>query len=557
MKKTWYKEGVVYQIYPRSFKDSNGDGIGDIRGIIEKIDYLIELGVDIVWLSPVYKSPNDDNGYDISDYKDIMEDFGTLDDWKEMINKLHENGIKLVMDLVVNHTSDEHSWFIESRKSKDNPYRDYYIWRKGRGKKKPNNWTSFFTGSAWEYDKNTDEYYLHLFSKKQPDLNWDNPKVREEVKDIIKYWLDLGVDGFRCDVINIISKREGLPNGKLRLGLIGSEHYMNGPRIHEYLQEINRDVLSKYDCFTVGEAVFISTKDALTYVDELSMVFHFDHMFVDNIFKWIILPFKLRKFKKVLSKWQYEINGKWWNTLYLENHDQPRSVSRFGDDKKYRIESSKMLATMIFFQQGTPFIYQGQEIGMTNAYFTELSQYRDVESLNIYQLGRKKLRLSHKRMMRKLQYMSRDNARTPMQWDESENAGFTTGRPWIEVNPNYKEINVEKALKDENSIFQYYKKIISLRKKHEIIVYGNYQEYYPKHKYLYVYTRTLNKQKLLVVCSFTDKKVRFKLPKDIKFKKAELILSNYDVKDCLDDFITRPYEARVYLLDIGGDDFEG
>lgn len=552
MKRTWYKEGFVYQIYPRSFKDSNNDGIGDIRGIIEKVDYLNDLGIDIVWLSPVYKSPNDDNGYDISDYKDIMEDFGTLADWKAMISAFHARGIKLVMDLVVNHTSDEHPWFIESKKNKANPYRDYYFWRKGRGKKKPNNWTSFFTGSAWEYDKITAEYYLHLFSKKQPDLNWDNPKVREEVKGIIKFWLDLGVDGFRCDVINIISKKRGLPNGKFKIGLIGSEHYMNGPHVHEYLHELNVDVLSKYDCFTVGEAVFIAPEAALKYVEEknqeLSMIFHFDHMFVDNIFKWILRPFKLKKLKRVLSRWQDKINGKGWNTLYLENHDQPRIVSRWGNDKEYHNESAKMLATMIYFQQGTPFIYQGQEIGMTNAHFTELSQYRDVETLNIYQLGRKKLHLTHKNMMKRLAYMSRDNARTPMQWNNDLHAGFSTREPWIEVNPNYNDINVEVAKKDDNSIYHYYKKIISLRKKYDIIVYGDYLELLPNDKNLYVYLRSLDDQILLVITSFTEKQVRFSLPKTVNYRDALLLLSNYEVNDNLTQFVTRPYEARVYLL---------
>lgn len=555
MKKTWYKEGVVYQIYPRSFKDSNGDGIGDLRGIIEKLDYIKELGVDIVWICPVYKSPMVDNGYDISDYRDINPEFGTLEDWKELINGLHERGIKLVMDLVVNHTSNEHPWFLESKKSKDNPYRDYYIWREGKGKKAPNNWSSFFTGSAWEYDEVTGEYYLHLFSKEQPDLNWDNPKVREEVKKIAQYWLDLGVDGFRCDVINIISKDCEFPNGRFRIGITGCEHYINGPHVHEYLQELNRDVLSKYDCFTVGETVFTSADEALKYVseerNELSMIFHFDHMFVDNIYKWFLRPFKLRKLKRILSHWQYTINGKGWNSLYLENHDQPRIVSRWGDDQEYRLESAKMLATMMFFQQGTPYIYQGQEIGMTNAYFKDLSQYRDIESLNIYKIGRKYLKLSHNRMMKKLQKMSRDNARTPMQWDDSENAGFTTGTPWIEVNQNYLDVNVKQAQKDPNSILNYYKKLIKLRKEHEIIVYGDYQELYPNHKHLYVYERNLDNQKLIVITSFSKKPVKFTVPKNLKYTKSELLLSNYaDASSNIETFITRPFEARVYLLNL-------
>ncbi len=550
--KAWYKEGIVYQIYPRSFKDSNGDGIGDIRGIIEKLDYIKELGVDIVWLSPIYKSPNDDNGYDISNYLDIMDEFGNLSDWKELLKGLHDRGIKLVMDLVVNHTSDEHPWFIESKKSKDNQYRDYYFYRQGKGKKAPNNWTSLFTGSAWEYDNTTDEYYLHLFSKKQPDLNWDNKKVRDEVKKVMKYWLDLGVDGFRCDVINMISKKEGLPNGKYRLGLVGSEYYLNGPHVHEYLKELHDEVLSKYDCFTVGEAIFTSTKDALMYVDEkrseLNMIFHFDHMNVDNIFKWLIRPFRLRKLKRVLTKWQNDINGKGWNSLYLENHDQPRIVSRWGDDKKYRVESSKMLATMIYFQQGTPYIYQGQELGMTNAYFSELSQYKDVETQNIYRLGRKKFHLSHKRMMKKLMYMSRDNARTPMQWNKEKNAGFTSGEPWLEVNRNYLEINVENEMTNPNSTYHYFKKIIALRKQYEIIIYGDYKEYDKLNKYLYIYERNLNHEKLLIITSFTDKSIKFTLPNTLQYQNATLLLSNYEVKDDLKEFYTKPYEARVYLL---------
>ncbi|HNZ77382.1 MAG TPA: alpha-glucosidase [Bacilli bacterium] len=552
MKKTWYKEGIVYQIYPRSFKDSNNDGVGDLRGIIEKLDYLKDLGVSIIWLSPIYDSPLDDNGYDISNYYQILPEYGTMDDFKELINGLHERGIALIMDLVVNHTSDEHPWFIESRKSVDNPYRDYYIWKEGiEGKtpgklKAPNKWGSFFGGSAWEYDEVTNQYYLHLFSKKQPDLNWDNPKVREEVKKILTFWLDLGVDGFRCDVINIISKREGLPEGKWKPVLRGSEHYINGPKVHEYLHELYEDVLSKYQCFTVGESVFITPETALDYIadwrGELNMLFQFDHMNADCFFvKWFGRKFKPVRLKKAMTKWQYGINGKGWNTLYLENHDQPRSVSRFGS-LKYREESAKMLATYFLFQQGTPFIYQGQEIGMTNAHFTKLSQYRDVESMNIYRIGTKKLLWSKRRMLKKLARSSRDNARTPMQWSNEINGGFSEATPWIEVNTNYETINVKNDLKNKNSILKYYQKIIALRKKHEIIVYGDYLEHYPNDNKIVCYERNYEDEKLVVVANFTGKEAFQKAPYDLP--KAKLLLNNYDD----DDLVLKPYQAKVYLF---------
>jgi len=557
----WYKNSVVYQVYPRSFKDSNNDGIGDIQGIIEKLEYLKDLGVNVIWLSPVYESPNDDNGYDISDYKNILQDFGTLEDWKQLITEMHNKGIKLVMDLVANHTSNEHPWFIESRSSLDNPKRDYYIWRKGtkNNKKPPNNWTSFFTGSAWELDSLTEEYYLHLFSKKQPDLNWDNPSVRNEMKDILKYWLDLGVDGFRCDVINILSKKEGLPNGKPKIALTGSEHYMNGPQIHSYLQELNQDVLSKYDCFTVGETVFVNTKEASDYVgehrNELNMVFHFEHMEVDTFNnKWFIVKFIPKKLKRVFSKWQNDLSGKkypeagqGWNALYLENHDQPRSVSRFGCDTLYWKESAKMLATVLYFQQGTPYIYQGQEIGMTNAHFEKLDQYKDIETHNIYKIGRSVLKFSDKVMMRKIKYMSRDNARTPMQWDDSKFAGFSDSTPWIEVNPNKREINVERQLHDEDSILRYYKKIIALRSQFDVVVYGDYKEHLEKHNKLFMYERTYKNQSLVVIANFSSKPVNVKLPNKFAGENYEVLLSNYYVVGDLKNFIAKPYEGRVYL----------
>lgn len=548
MKKTWYKEGVVYQIYPRSFNDSNGDGIGDIQGIIEKLDHIKELGADIIWLSPVYASPLDDNGYDISDYKAIHPDYGTMEDFNLLLQSCHQKGLKLIMDLVVNHTSDEHKWFIEAKKGVDNPYRDYYIWRKGSKKGNPNNWKSFFGGDAWCYDEASDEYYLHLFSPKQPDLNWDNPKVREEVKDILKFWLDLGIDGFRCDVINVLSKREGLPNGKFDLLLTGNEHYLNGPHIFEYLGELRDEVLSKYDIFTVGEGCFITTEDAINYESGdnpyLNMMFMFDHMNCDSILvKWFVKKFKPKNLKKALTKWQYEVNGKGWNTLYFENHDQPRSISRFGSEEN-RIKSGKMLATYLYFMQGTPFIYQGQEIGMTNPHYKLLEEYEDVESRNVYKIGRENFKFSHNFMMKRIEIMSRDNARTMMQWDDSANAGFSTATPWYSVNPNYKEINVKKDRSSDESLFEYYQKIIALRKKYEVIVYGNFKEYFSKSNKLVCYTRTNNTEQIMVLANFTNKPLKVsknKLPLNVD--ECEEILNSYDQKF---DGILSPYQAIVY-----------
>lgn len=541
----WYKEAIVYQIYPRSFYDSNGDGIGDIRGIIQKLDYLKDLGVNAVWLSPIYDSPLDDIGYDISNYYDVHKDYGTLEDFKEMLDEMHKRGIRLIMDLVVNHTSDEHPWFLDAKKSVNSPYHDYYIFRKGKNGRAPNNWRSFFGGSAWEYNEATDEYYLHLFSRRQPDLNWENPKVRAEVKKILKFWLDLGVDGFRCDVINLLSKKEGLPNTR-GLPILGAKGiYIDGPKMHDYLQELKRDVFSKYDMFTVGECVLIDLKTALGYIkegiDELNTVFHFEHMNADCFYsKWIPRKFKLRRLKKPLSKWQYGLQGKAWNTLFLENHDQPRSVNRYGKLEN-RVEVAKMLATYIFSQRGIPFIYQGQEIGMTNAHYTKIEQYKDVETLNMYKTLRKFL--SEKRAMRLVQKASRDNSRTPMQWNRGKNAGFSTGEPWLEVNPNYLEINVEDSLGDENSILNYYKKLLSLRKKHSIFVYGDYREHYPRSNKLAYYERNYKGKKLLVICNFTAKELEF--DPIYNLSRFKLILNNYsqDKKQLM------PYQAKIYLGD--------
>lgn len=556
MDKKWWKESVVYQIYPRSFMDSNGDGIGDLRGIILKLDYLKKLGVDVVWLSPVYKSPNDDNGYDISDYQDIMDEFGTMKDWEELLAELHSRDMKLMMDLVVNHSSDEHKWFIESRKSKDNPYRDYYVWRPGTDKKEPNNWTSFFSGSAWQYDEETDEYFLHLFSRKQPDLNWENPKLRKEIYEMMTWWLDKGIDGFRMDVINLISKADGLPStpsGK-RYDW-GGEFFMNGPRVHEYLQEMNREVLSKHDVMTVGECPGASVEDATQYANskgtELNMIFTFEHMDLDSGpgGKWDVKPLKLADLKECMTKWQKGLEEKGWNSLYLNNHDQPRMVSRFGNDTTYRIESAKMLGTFLHMMQGTPYIYQGEEIGMTNVKF-DINDYNDIEILNMYHEKVKEGNEDSNKVMEAIYIKGRDNARTPVQWDDSENAGFTTGKPWLKLNPNYKDINVKKALEDPNSIFYYYQNLIRLRKEYEIVVYGNYDLILENHDQIYAYTRTLGDETLLVITNFSSERPEFNIPQNIHYETKNLLISNYEVdeNEGISSIFLKPYEARVYLL---------
>ncbi len=552
--KTWWKEAVVYQIYPRSFQDSNGDGIGDLRGILRRLGYIRNLGVDVIWLCPVYKSPNDDNGYDISDYHNIMEEFGTLEDFDELLAEAHKLGLKIVMDLVVNHTSDEHPWFAESRKSKDNPYRDYYIWREGKGGKEPNNWGSRFSGSAWQYDKTTDMYYLHCFSTKQPDLNWENPTVRNEVYKLMKWWLDRGIDGFRMDVINMISKTEGLPDddkdGKLYAGL--ERLVMNGPRVHEYLQEMHREVLSRYDIMTVGETPSATVEDARKYTggsrNELNMVFQFEHMYLDHgkYGKWSDSRVELPRLKEVLSKWQTALYNCGWNSLYWNNHDQPRIVSRFGDDSTpfYREKSAKMLATCLHMMQGTPYIYQGEELGMTNVAFENLEDYRDIQTLNAYEEMVGKQGLAPQLMMKYIHRNSRDNGRTPMQWDYGENAGFTSGIPWIKVNPNYREINAEEQLKDKNSVYHYYQKLIQLRKLYEIIVYGSYELLLPDDGKLYVYTRRLEDQMLLVICNFSREEVGFSMPVEFSAGK-ELLITNYC--EAGREEMLRSYETRVYL----------
>ena len=552
VEKKWWKESVVYQIYPRSFKDSNGDGIGDLNGITEKLDYLKELGVDVIWLSPVYQSPGDDNGYDISDYRAILEEFGTMEEFDRMLQAAHERGIRLVMDLVVNHTSDEHPWFVESRKSKDNPYRDYYIWRPARMGKEPNNWGSCFSGSAWEYNEATDMYYLHLFSKKQPDLNWDNPRVRDEVYDMMNWWLDKGVDGFRMDVISLISKKPELPDGKPGInGYASFNEPANGPHVHEYLQEMRRRVLEGRDTITVGECSGVTLEEAKKYArsdeKELNMVFQFEHMDVDadGTNKWSDKKMDLRDLKHIMTKWQKGLEGIAWNSLFWENHDQPRSVSRFGNDAEYWEESAKMLATCLHMMQGTPYIYQGEELGMTNVPFGDISDFRDLDSINAYRELTGQGVFTPEEMLRYLRYKSRDNARTPFQWSDEKHAGFSSGEPWIMVNPNYKKINAREQMMREDSIFCYYQKLIRIRKQYDIVVYGSYDLLLPEDPELYVYIRTLGEEQLMIVCNFYGNARMFTLPDSWELEKTELMIGNYKDFKLGKELTIRPYETVV------------
>lgn len=549
-KKAWWKEAVIYQIYPRSFADSNGDGIGDLNGITAHLDYLETLGIDVIWLSPVYKSPNDDNGYDISDYRDIMDDFGTMEDFDRLLAEAHRHHIKIVMDLVVNHTSDEHAWFIESRSSKDNPHRDYYIWKDPKNGKEPNNWGSCFGGSAWELDERTGMYYLHCFSKKQPDLNWENPKVRDEVFDMMNWWCEKGIDGFRMDVISMISKDQSYPDGPVEDGLYGSfsPYVCNGPRVHEFLQEMNNRVLSHYDLLTVGEAAGVTIDEAKKYANsdgtELGMVFQFEHVDLvkSPIGKWTDQKPQLTDFRRVMNKWQYELEGKAWNSLFLDNHDQPRVVSRFGNDSEaYRVISAKMLATCLHMMKGTPYIYQGEELGMTNVYFDKLEDYRDIESINAFHQYVDSGIVKADDMMRYLKEISRDNARTPMQWDDSKNAGFTDGTPWINVNPNYKEINAKAAVAEPDSVFHYYQELIKLRHTLPIIVYGKFQGLLEDSETIYAYERHLDGQVLTVACNFTDQEQDCTLFDELA---GEELISNYKTHKAGK---LQPYEARVIL----------
>ena len=552
MKKAWWKEAIVYQIYPRSFCDSNGDGIGDLNGITSKLDYLKELGIDVIWLSPVYKSPNDDNGYDISDYEAIMTEFGTMDDFDKMLSEAHKRGIKIVMDLVVNHTSDEHPWFVESRSSKDNPKRDYYIWKEGKNGKEPNNWGSAFSGPAWKYDEKTDMYYLHLFSVKQPDLNWENQKVRKEVFDMMTRWCKKGIDGFRMDVISLISKPEGFPDAEV-VGLYGDMNICaNGPKVHDYLKEMNQKVLSKFDIMTVGETAGVTLDEAKRYANsegsELNMVFQFEHMNLDSgeKFKWSTKHIPLVPLKENLTKWQLGLDNVAWNSLYFCNHDQPRIVSRLGDDSdEFRELSAKCIATCLHMMQGTPYVYQGEELGMTNTVFNSVDDFRDLESVNAYRELIESGLYTKEDMFPKIAHKSRDNARTPMPWDTSENAGFTIGTPWLALNPNYNKINVADQLKREDSVFHYYQKLIKLRKEYEIIVYGKYELLLPDDEHIFAYVRTLGNQKLLVVCNFSKAEQKFDFT---GYENAKVLISNYD-GNISEKATLKPYSAIALLLD--------
>ena len=553
MKTNWYNDAVVYQIYPRRFCDSNGDGVGDIKGIISNIDYLKDLGVNAVWLCPCYKSPLEDNGYDISDYRNILDEYGTLDDFKEMLDKFHENGIKLIMDLVVNHTSDEHMWFKESKKSKDNPYRDYYIWRKGRGKdgkKPPNNWTSRFMGPAWEYDEASGEFYMHLFAKGQPDLNWNNPKVRQEIADICNYWFEMGVDGFRCDVLTYISKPDDLPNGKFNLGLIGDEHFTIGPNYHKYIKELNEKSWSKYDSFIVEEAIGTKLKDAVSLTDEsnkeVDSLFHFELANVDTHLQFLPKKLNLVKFKKIIHDRQ-NLPETTWNSNYYENHDQPRSISRLLDGGDLQ-EGAKMLAVSLIMIKGTPFIFQGQEIGMTNCEFKR-EEFIDVMATQLMGMFHNISPLLDNFIYKVMLKRARDHARTPMQWSNEKNAGFTDGNPWMTVNKNYVDINVAQQENDENSVLNFYKKLIKYKIGNEIAVKGKFIEYLNKSKDLFVFERRLENKSIFVICNFKNKEVKFKLPEEIKYKKCEIKISNPSTSEELKSTTLKPYETRIYELE--------
>lgn len=541
----WYKSMSFYQIWIRSFYDGNGDGIGDLYGVYEKLSYIKSLGVDGIWFSPIYPSPNADFGYDISDYKNIHPDYGDLEQFKKVLEKAHEMGLKVIMDLVINHTSDEHPWFIESKKGKDNPYSDYYIWRDAHKGGHPNNWDSLFEGKAWEYVPERDQYYLHIFAKKQPDLNMDNPKVREEVKSIMRFWLDMGVDGFREDVINFISKVDGLPNGMPFIPMAnGMPYYKDGPRIHEYLAEF-RSVCDEYDCFQLGEGPMSGLKDVLSYTTgenkSLDMMFNFDHMMADCFLtEYIHRPFSLRKLKRAFTKWQNGINGKGWNALYIENHDHPRVVSRYGSEL-YQRESATSLAACYIFQQGTPFIYQGQEIGMTNIRHDSIEKYVDVSTITNFHKFH--VNDTMEKRMERIHNSSRDSARTPVQWDCSEYAGFSTVKPWFDVNPNYKSINVKMQEEDDESVLNFYRKCLSYRKDNEVILWGDYKEYFCTNPGLYIYSRTYKKRRVLVICSLTNQDKRIKIPRSFDINMLKLVICNYSE---VDNMVMKPYECRVY-----------
>ena len=559
MEQSWWQRAVVYQIYPKSFHDTTSNGVGDIQGIIQKLDYLQKLGVDVIWLTPIYASPQKDNGYDISDYYSIHHEYGTMEDFDELLVQAHKKGIKVIMDIVVNHTSTEHQWFKEASSSKDNPYRDFYIWRDGKEDgSEPTNWQSKFGGNAWQYDKKTGQYYLHLFDVTQADLNWENEKLRQKVYDMMTFWFEKGVDGFRLDVINLISKNQQFPDDD---GLVapgdGRKFYTDGPRVHEFIHEMNKEVFSKYDSITVGEMSSTTLDHCIQYSnpknEELSMTFNFHHLKVDypNGEKWALGDMDFLALKRILSKWQTGMNqGGGWNALFWCNHDQPRVVSRYGNDGKYHQESAKMLATAIHMMQGTPYIYQGEEFGMTNPKFTSIGQYRDVESLNMYQILKANGK-PEEEVLEILQEKSRDNSRTPVQWDDSEHAGFTEGTPWIEVASNYKTINAKAALEESDSVFYHYQKLISLRKEYNIITEGDYELLLADDPQIFAYTRSTETEKLVVINNFYEKNTSFQLPNTVNFDgfKQSIILSNYpDSQIDLKNVELRPYESIVYHL---------
>lgn len=556
--KQWYKEMAVYQIWPRSFCDGNGDGIGDLWGVLSRLDYIKSLNVDAIWFSPLYPSPNADFGYDISDYMDINPEYGDLKVFRQVLDGAHERGLRVFMDLVINHSSDEHRWFKESRKGRDNPYHDYYYWRPGRkagGRSlPPNNWTSLFEGGAWEYDEGLDEYYLHLFSKKQPDLNMDNPRVRREVKEIMRFWLDMGVDGFREDVISFISKTPGLPSSYPKLPMAnGLKHYANRPKVHEYLKEFKRDVLDYYDCFTIGESPLTTPETALRYISEgpdkvLDEMIGFSHMEADCFMTDMIQrPFDLVKMKKAFSQWQTKLEGRAWPALYIENHDHPRIISRYGSEFHHK-ESGKMLAAMYMLQRGTPFVYQGQEIGMLNLRLPSVGMYQDVMTKNNARIASRLL--PKKAVLKLVQSSSRDSARTPMQWSGEKNAGFSSAVPWFFVNDNYKQINVQAQEEDPDSLLNFYRKLLKFRKEHPVAIYGSYRELMPKDKNLYVYERSYEGSRLLVICSFTRAQIRFEAPEGTELSRGVNVLSNYEMNFIISNgFTTRPYELRVYLFE--------
>ncbi len=555
MSKKWWKESIAYQIYPRSFKDSNGDGIGDLKGVTQKLDYLQEMGIDVIWICPMYKSPNDDNGYDIADYHGIMDEFGTMEDFNELLAEVHKRGMKLILDLVINHTSDEHPWFIESRSSRDNPKRDWYIWRDGKDGREPNNWESIFSGSAWEYDQKTGQFFMHLFSKKQPDLNWENPQVREELYKMVNWWLDKGIDGFRIDAISHIKKKEGfpdMPNPEGKEYVPCFDYMMNMPGIERHLKEFSSRTLKNYDIMTVGEANGVKVEDAGQWVGEedgyFNMIFQFE--FLDLWDKNAESGANFQAIKRTLTKWQTGLEGIGWNALFIENHDQPRRVSSWGDDTVYWKESAKMLGAMYFFMKGTPFIYQGQEIGMTNVRFPHIEDYDDVGMINFYHLEKAKGR-PHEEIMEVIWQNGRDNSRTPMQWDDSHMAGFTSAeKPWFGINPNYTSINVKQQQEDPDSILHFYKKMIHLRKKHEVFVYGKYELLFEENPQVFAYLRILGEVQALVINNVSKEKIEVIIPDHLLASSSTLMLQNYEQTETelAEHLELKPYETRVYLL---------